>query len=92
MIGQQISKILTGIEDTLWVFEANNGEKPEFTTDGLRASCKIFASAMMDKMWELQDSEDMDKETRINMAEQLGKDIRLLVKVYAGIDLHDLYI
>jgi len=91
MIGQKISPILSEIEQTLWEFEAAGGLKPEYTTEGFRGAIKIFMSALMDKMWELQQDETMDLETRAGMAEKAGNEVRDLVKKYTGIDCHDLY-
>lgn len=91
MIGKKISPILVEIEETLWEFEAYNGTKPEYTLDGFRASIKIFMSALMDKMWELQGNEKLSLEDRSAMAEKVGNEVRKLVKVYTDIDTHKLY-
>jgi hypothetical protein len=91
MIGKKISPILEEIEDTLWEFEANNGQKPEFTIEGFRAATKIFMSVLMDKIWELQEDEKFIMPDRENMAQKAGEDVRKLIKTYTGIDCHDLY-
>lgn len=91
MIGKKLSPILEEIEFALWDFEANESMKPEFTEEGLRASIKIFMSVILDKMWELQEKEGMDKDTRINMAKEVGEKVRNIVKTYTNIDSHDLY-
>ena len=91
MIGKKISPILEEIEQTLWEFEANNDIRPEYTEEGFRASIKIFMSALLDKMWELQQNEAMDIETRGNMAFKAGDDMRKLIKTYTDIDCHELY-
>ncbi len=91
MIGKKISPILEEIEITLFEFEANVGMKPEFTDDGFRAGIKIFSSVLMDKIWELQENENISIEDRINMVQKVGEDIRKLVKIYTDIDTHKLY-
>lgn len=91
MIGKQLSPILVELEETLWEFEAYKGTKPEFTMDGFRASIKIFMSAVMDKMWELQRNENLSLEDRSAMAEKVGNEVRNLIKVYCDIDTHKLY-
>jgi hypothetical protein len=91
MIGKKISPILEEIEQTLWEFEVDNGLKPEYTIKGFRAGIKIFMSVLLDKMWELQQDESIDKQDRLNMAQKVGEDIRKLVKTYTDIDTHDLY-
>ena len=90
-IGQKISPILSVIENALWEFEVNNGCKPEFTEKGFRAATKIFMSALTDKMWELQENEDLTLTDRENMATKAGEAVRNFVKVYTNIDTHDLY-
>lgn len=90
-IGEKISPILVEIENTLWEFEFNSGAKPEYTSEGLRAVVKIFASVLMDKMYNLQTEEKIELEDKIKMAEKVGNDIRNIVKIYTNIDTHDLY-
>ena len=93
MIGKKLSPILNEIEDTLWEYELNSGEKPEFTIEGFRSSIKIFMSVIMDKMWELQDEENkiFDEKTREEMAKKAGSDLRKFIKTYTNIDTVDLY-
>ena len=90
-IGQKINPILREIEDALWEYEIRFGAKPEFTDAGFRAATKIFMSALMDKMWELQENEDLTLTDRENMATKAGEAVRNFVKVYTNIDTHDLY-
>lgn len=91
MIGKKISPILEEIENTLWEFEANRGLKPNYTTEGFRAAIKIFVSALMDKIWELQQDENTEIQDRLNMVQKVGEEIRELVKTYTNIDCHELY-
>jgi len=91
MIGEKISPILEEIELTLWEFEASIGDKPNYSEGGFRAAIKIFMSAMMDKIWELQSDENMSMEDRVNMVQKCGEDVRKIVKTYSNIDTHDLY-
>ena len=92
MIGEKLSPVLKEIEDTLWEFEYDYPEiKPEYTTEGFRAACKIFMSAMTDKMFEnIQVKGMIQKEAEIE-AQQLGEELRKLVLTYTGIDTFDLY-
>lgn len=91
MIGKRLSPILEEIETTLLEFEVNRGEKPEYTIEGFRAATKIFMSAVMDKMWDVQERENMSIDDRVQMAEKAGNEIRKLIKVYTDIDTHSLY-
>jgi hypothetical protein len=91
MIGKELSTVLVEIEKYLWDFDLNGKSKPEYTTEGFRAATKIFMSALMDKIWNLQSNENMDMEDRIKMVEKAGSDIRNVIKIYTDIDTHDLY-
>ena len=91
MIGKKLSPILSEIESALIEYELNINRPPEYTDEGFRASIRIFLSAMLDKMWKLQEDERIDINTRADMAEKLGSEIRNIVRVYTNIDTHDLY-
>lgn len=91
MIGEKLSPILEEIENALIEFEVYNGDKPDFTVDGFRAGIKIFMSVMMDKIYELQEKEDIPFKHREEMAFKCGLEIRDIVKKYTDIDTHDLY-
>lgn len=91
MIGKQISIILESIEDYILEHEAFNGAKPEYSLLGFRAATKIFMSALMDKMYELQMKEDISEDDCIKMAEKAGNELRNFVKTYTDIDTVKLY-
>lgn len=91
MIGKKISPILYEIELALIEFEINVAKPPEYTDEGFRASVKIFLSVMLDKMWKLQEEEGIDINTRADMAEKLGNELRNIIRVYTNIDTHSLY-
>lgn len=91
MIGKKLSGVLHEIELALLEFEANVNRPPEYTDEGFRAAVKIFMSAMLDKMWKLQENEDIDIDARTDMATKLGNELRNMVRVYTNIDTHNLY-
>jgi hypothetical protein len=91
MIGKKISPILSEIESALIEFEINVAKPPEYTDEGFRAAVKIFLSVMLDKMWKLQEDEGIDINTRADMAEKLGNELRNIIRVYTNIDTHSLY-
>jgi hypothetical protein len=91
MIGKKLSPVLSEIESALMEFEINVAKPPEYTDEGFRASIRIFLSAMLDKMWKLQEDEGIDINTRADMAEKLGNELRNIVRVYTNIDTHNLY-
>jgi len=92
MIGKKLSPILEEIEDALWEFEYYcPDKKPKYTKVGFRSSIKIFMSALMERMWDKQELDNMPINKRIKMVVAVGKEIRQLVKRVTGIDSHDLY-
>ena len=91
MIGKHLSEHLVTIEKTLWDWEYIRGEKPNYTPEGFRAGCKIFMSILMDKIWELQEIENISMEDRMLMVEKVGAEVRKLVKIYTDIDTFELY-
>ena len=91
MIGKKLSGVLHEIELALLEFEANVARPPEYTDEGFRAAIKIFMSAILDKMWKLQENEDIDIDARADMATKLGNELRNMVRVYTNIDTHNLY-
>jgi len=91
MIGEKLSPILVNIEESLLEFEANAALKPGYTDDGFRAAIKIFMSTLLDKMYNLQEEENMEIKNRILMAEKAGEDFRNFIKNYTDIDTFKLY-
>lgn len=87
-IGKELSPILEEIESSLLEFAEY---KPEFTTEGFRAAIFIFQSALLDKMFELQEKEKMSLEDSEIMAKNLGEELRNTVYRFTGIDTHKLF-
>jgi len=91
-LGERLSPILEEVEGLLWEREAAMPNTPhEFTEEGFRAACKIFMAAMMDKIWVLQEKENMPIEDCLKMAEHAGNEIKRLVKQMTNIDTTKLY-
>jgi hypothetical protein len=90
-IGKQLSPLLEEIEMTLWQHEAIQGSPPEFTMDGFRAAVMIFSTALVDKVWVLQNKENLELQDRIDMVQKCGEEIRRIVKTFADIDTQTLY-
>lgn len=91
MIGEKVSEILENLETTLLQHDASVGTKYNYTHEGFRAAIYIFSSVMLDKLWELQETEKLSLEDRLNMAQSLGDAIRKLVKTYTDIDTLIIY-
>jgi len=88
MIGEQLKPIYLSIENMLL---ANYETKPDFDQETFRAAIYIFQSALMDKLFDLQDKENMTMQNREDMATKCGEDLRDLVKKYTNIDTHKLF-
>ena len=61
-IGQKLTPILVEIEKSLIDHQIWGNSKPNFSEDALRAATKIFCSVLIDKMFDLQEYENIDKE------------------------------
>lgn len=91
MIGPKLTPILKEIEETIIEFDVMVGQPHGFDLDSLRAAAKIFMATMIDHLWQLGIEENIPMESRGQMAEKLGAELRKLMKTYTGIDSHDLY-
>lgn len=91
MIGQRLSPILAEIEQALWEHEDSVKTPPEFTDEGFRAACKIFMAAMLDRSFVMMKSEGISLNSSTEMANKMGRDMRQIIRVYTGIDSHELY-
>ena len=65
-----------------------NENKPNYTNRQFMNAVIIFQTALMDKMYDNQDYDDMDIENRYKMAESCGLDLRKLIHTYTGLDTH----
>jgi len=92
MIGKKLSPLLEEIENTLLDFEAEVETQPQFTEVGFRAATKIFASALMDYMWNMQEHEGIPMDVRADMAEKAGSELKRIVGTFTGIDTHKMYV
>ena len=62
--------------------------RPNYTNRDLMNTIIIFQAALMDKMFDYQDSDEMDMEDRYKMARSCGSELRRLVHTYTGLDTH----
>jgi hypothetical protein len=90
-VGEKISIVAEHLSDMLLQNEISNEDTPPgFTDEGLSSIIHLFSGALMDRVWALQEREEMDFEDRVAMIESLGEKIREIVKTYADIDTHEL--
>jgi len=66
----------------------NGAEKPNYSNRDFMNTLIIFQTALMDKMFDNQEIDNMDLESRKNMANQCGVDLRKLIHTYTGLDTH----
>ena len=66
-----------------------NENKPNYSNRDFMNATIIFQTALMDKMFDNQDYDDMSIEDRCNMAESCGNELRKLIHTYTGLDTHD---
>ena len=65
-----------------------NENKPNYTNRQFMNAVIIFQTALMDKMYDNQDYDNMDIEIRFKMADSCGLDLRKLIHTYTGLDTH----
>lgn len=65
-----------------------NENKPNYTNREFMNAVIIFQTALMDKMYDNQNYDDMDIENRLKMAESCGLELRKLIHTYTGLDTH----
>jgi hypothetical protein len=90
-IGQRLKPILNLIENALWDYECKNECVPDFDDEAFRSIIKLFMAALIERVWKLQEKEDMSMDDRIAMGQAAAKDIHKLIKVYANLDTLELY-
>lgn len=62
--------------------------KPNFSNRDFMNCLIIFQNALMDKMYDNQDYDDMDFEDRLKMAESCGNQLSKLIHTYTNLDTH----
>ena len=63
-------------------------EKPNFTNRHFMNTIIIFQNALMDKMYDNQNYDNMDIEDRLKMVETCGNELRKLIHTYTGLDTY----
>lgn len=86
-----LTNILEDIEMSILNHEVYVGTPPGFTDEGFRSIVHIFSSALMDRIWRLQENENMSFEDRSAMVDAMGSQLRQLIKVYTDVDTHNLF-
>lgn len=66
----------------------SEGVKPNYTNRDFMNIVIIFQSAMMDKLFEVMNFDNMEIEERVKMAEKCGLDLKDFIFKYTNIDTH----
>lgn len=69
--------------------ETNHDCKPNYSNRDFLNIANIFLVALMDKMYDNQNYDNMDIEDRIAMSVSCGNALRKLVHTYTGLDTHN---
>jgi len=62
--------------------------KPDYSNRDFMNTIIIFQTALMDKMYNNQDYDNMTLENRGKMAIECGMDLRKLIHTFTGLDTH----
>lgn len=91
-VGETVKPLLLIIENAIWNHEAEHSEMmPQFDNESFRAVVKIFITTIIERIWSLQESEDMSFDTRCEMAKSAAEEVRKFIKVYTDIDTMKFY-
>lgn len=64
-----------------------NENKPNYTNRDFINAVIIFQTALMDKLYDVQDFDEMPIEERYKMAEKCGNDLNKFIHTYTGLDM-----
>jgi hypothetical protein len=65
-----------------------NENKPNYSNRDFMNAVIIFQTALMDKMFDNQQFDDMSLFDRMKMTESCGLELRKLIHTYTGLDTH----
>lgn len=65
-----------------------SAEKPNYSNRDFMNATIIFQTALMDKMYDNQDYDNMSIDDMLKMAESCGLELRKLIHTYTGLDTH----
>lgn len=85
-----LAKALEPMLERIFATVINTQGPHNFTDRAFFDATYLFQSVAGDVMFQLMQNEAMDKETRMDMAEKFGKELRQLIKVYTGKDMHQI--
>ena len=75
-------------DDILSQNAESKGYKPNYSNRDFMNTVIIFQTALMDKMYDVQNFDRMPIDDRMRMAESCGMELRKLIHTYTGLDTH----
>lgn len=90
-IGDQYNEVFEALHDALWEHDADVETPYGFPDEALRNASKIFMTVMMDRLWERIKAENIQMPIAEKMAEDLGREMRELVKKHVLVDVANYY-
>jgi len=64
--------------------------KPNYSNRDFMNALIIFQTALMDKVWDNMDLDNMSFEERLKMAKSCGLELRKFIHTYTSLDVHDI--
>lgn len=88
--GTLITPILKEISDSLWEIDARDKQQPyEYGDSALNSAVKIMMSVGFDRMWSNFEALETDKESRLNLVEDFGAELRILIIKHLDVDMRE---
>ncbi len=84
--GEGISAVLNDMCNAVLEKAVSDNPRINFTDEGFFCLLYMYHTALGERMYDLQELENMPLDDRIAMAESLGKELRSLIKKYTDID------
>jgi hypothetical protein len=84
-----MEKMKEQLEEIAMAILNNEQKKPNYTNRDFMNCVIIFQTALMDKMYDVMDFDNMSNEERYKMAESSGHDLRKLIYTYTNLDTHN---
>ena len=85
-----LAKALEPMLERIFATVINANGPHNFTDRAFFDATFLFQSVAGDVMFQLMQKEGMDKDIRMDMAYKFGAELRQLIKVYTGKDMHQI--
>jgi len=68
----------------------NGGVHRDYTDEDLSNATLIFTEVLLAKMYD-KHSEKLDQKYLVKLVEEMGKSLHQTIKLFTGVDLHNIY-